>query len=70
MPEEAEPVKLEEYWQKLKALGCGREIGTSRLWAVDLPPFVDLSAVYDLLEAGEADHIWELEEAHVGHAVR
>jgi hypothetical protein len=62
--------QAEEYWQKLRAIGCDREVATSRLWAFDVPPAADVFDVYHVLEAGEAKGIWEFEEAHVGHDVR
>jgi hypothetical protein len=63
------PARLpaEEYWRQLEALGCGREIGTARLWAFDVSPEVDIVKVYDVLENGEAEGVWTFEEVHVGH---
>ena len=61
------PLRAEEYWRQLEALGCGREIGTASLWAFDLAPEVDIFKVCDVLENGEAEGVWIFEEAHVGH---
>jgi hypothetical protein len=61
--------RCEEYWRELEALGCGRETGTSRLWAVDLPPATDIFQVYRILQEAEAEGVWEFEEVHVAHEV-
>jgi len=61
--------RAEAYWQELQALGCDREIATSRLWAFDLAPGVDIHRVYRVLEKAEAEGTWTFEEAHVGHDV-
>ena len=62
-------LRAEEYWRQLEALGCGREIGTDRLWAFDLSPEVDIFKVHDVLESGEAEGVWMFEEVHVGHEI-
>lgn len=69
-------VKLEEgnshedflaRFEALSALGVTFE-GTSRskrhLYAMDVPPEVDVQRVYDVLTRGEEDSFWEFEEAH------
>jgi Domain of unknown function (DUF4265) len=66
---EAQEVRVDEYWRQLEALGCEREIGTRRLWAIDLSPEVDIFKAYDVFEDGEAEGVWEFEEVHVGHEV-
>ena len=52
-------------WDPLQALGCSYEEGP--VLAVDVPPSVDIYAVYDLLQAGEAAGVWDFEEGHCGH---
>lgn len=54
-------------WPALDALGCTYEEGGHpgrRLYAVDIPPAVDVHAAYALLEKGESDGAWAFEEAH------
>jgi hypothetical protein len=45
--------------------GCSYEEGV--VLSVDVPPSVDIYAVYDLLEAGEIAGVWAFEEGHCGH---
>ena len=56
-----------QHWLELEQLGCGREMVSELMWAMDLPPPVDLARVQDVLERGEAAGVWDFEEAHVGH---
>ncbi len=58
--------RFEEYWQPLGAKGCTYE-SSGKLVAVDVPASSDIYSVYSLLEAGEADSVWEFEEGHCGH---
>ena len=62
--------RIETCWQQLQSLGCGRELGTAGLWALDVGPSVNLSSVYRVLERAEAEGVWSFEEGHVGHEVR
>jgi len=57
-------------WIPLKRLGCFYERATRRLVAVDVPPGVDVYAVYAALEKGEKDKLWEFEEAHYARPLR
>jgi hypothetical protein len=59
-----------ELWQPLERLGCTVERATERLLAMDVPPSVDIYAAYDALSLGEAEGVWDFEEAHVGHQLR
>jgi hypothetical protein len=59
----------DEYFSKLRALGCVLECATPRLWGIDLPPATDIYAVHEVLERGEVDSIWSFEEGHVGHPI-
>lgn len=55
------------YWPALAQLGCsyeGSSANPRRLYAIDLPPEVDVAAVYAILEGHEQAGIWEFEEAH------
>lgn len=54
----------------LNSLGCTYEGTGGRLVTIDVPPQADIDKVYDLLEKGEAEKIWEFEEAHHGHLLR
>lgn len=54
-------------WLALGALGCTYEEGGHpgrRLYAVDMPPTVDVHAAYALLEHGESEGAWTFEEGH------
>lgn len=56
-----------KYWPELSALGCsfeGSSVDERRLYAIDLPPEVDVQAAYDVLRANEDAGVWEFEEAH------
>ena len=57
-------------WRPLEELGCIYEEGPGALKAVDVPSSVDIAQVYQLLEAGESDGVWDFEEGHCGHPVR
>jgi hypothetical protein len=59
-----------EYWAPLEALGCTLERATERLFAVDVPPEVDIYRTYDALKKGEAAGVWDFEEAYVGHVLK
>lgn len=53
--------------EPLRSLGCGFERGPSRMVAVDVPPQVDIHAVYSVLERGMGEDRWTFEEGHCGH---
>lgn len=55
---------VQEAWKPIEALGAAYENANDRFFAIDVPPTADLAPIYDLLEKGEADGIWEFEEAH------
>lgn len=55
------------FWPALSQLGCsyeGSSVNARRLYAIDLPPEVDVTAVYAILEKYEQAGVWEFEEAH------
>jgi hypothetical protein len=54
----------------MKAMGCGwesTEFNDGKLYALDIPPEVDLDDVYEILEKGLRDGSWLFEEGYVGH---
>lgn len=55
------------YWEKLGSLGCsyeGSSVNIRRLYAIDMPPDVDIHKAYSVLEEYENLGIWEFEEGH------
>lgn len=67
------PKSFEQYWQPLSALGCTYESAERehmRLFAVDVPPSVDIYKVYALLEEGQRADVWDFEEGHCGHLLK
>jgi hypothetical protein len=56
---------FQKLWPAFEALNCSYEGASSeRLYSIDVPPEADVSKVYSLLEAGEAESKFEFEEAH------
>jgi hypothetical protein len=55
---------VQQAWQPIAAIGATYENANSRFFSVDIPPGSDIEAIYALLERGEAESIWEFEEAH------
>jgi hypothetical protein len=70
LPEQTTEDQFSKDWAPLGKLGCTYERATRRLVAVDVPPHADVYAVYDVLEKGETDRLWEFEEGHCGHPLR
>jgi hypothetical protein len=65
--------EFEKYWNRLRHLGCSYESGNvavGMLYSVDVPDTTDIYDVYRILEEGQRDGIWILEEGRVGHAVK
>lgn len=63
---------FEAAWEPLFLLGCtyeGHSHGKSHLFAVDVPPDADIQKVFHLMQAAEAEGVWEFEEGHCGHQV-
>lgn len=55
------------YWPKLKDLGCtyeGSSVNVKRLYAIDMPPGVDVERAYRVMEEYEGQNVWEFEEGH------
>lgn len=51
-------------FQKLECTFEGSAANPSRIYSIDVPPQADVYAVYALLEAGEADGVWNFEEVN------
>jgi hypothetical protein len=57
----------------VKVLGCDWEKTNFRggeLYALDIPPEVDIYEVYNILEKGQTEGSWLFEEGYVGHPLR
>jgi hypothetical protein len=62
--------KASNLFKKLNAMGCDREradFSSGDLFALDIPPEVDIDDVYEILEEGLRDGCWDFEEGFVGH---
>ena len=70
LPEQTTEEQFSKDWVSLGKLGCTYERATRRLVGIDVPPHADVYAVYDVLERGEKDRLWEFEEGHCGHRLR
>ena len=59
-------------WDRLQRLGCVYESSKDPedVFAIDVPPHVDVYAVFDVLDQGEKDGIWHLDEGNFEHAAR
>ena len=68
--DEVDEEKWKLYWEPLETIGCTYERATNRLFAVDVPPKVDIYHVYELLDLGEKAGVWGFEEAHCAHELR
>jgi hypothetical protein len=60
-----------EALRPLGQLGCiwerSKEDNGGELFALDVPPEVDIQLVYRILEQGQHDGLWRFEYGHVGH---
>jgi Domain of unknown function (DUF4265) len=57
----------------LGQLGCIWErakVNGGELFALDIPPEVDIYHVYRVLEEGQKHGLWRFEEGHVGHVLK
>lgn len=63
--------RFNKYWDLIEALDCTFERFNERLplYSIDIPPATDIHKVYELLNKGEADGIWEYEEANIEHEI-
>ena len=64
-----EDSSIQERFRSLVIMGCGYEQLTPRFIALDVPPEVDIFALYERLEAGMDAGAWTFEEGHCGHPV-
>jgi hypothetical protein len=65
----ATEAQFSERWKALAAHGCTYEsFADLRLYAVDVPSVEAVKAVYQLLQAGEREGIWDFEEGHFAGA--
>jgi hypothetical protein len=56
---------------RFNELGCYWESTSFRggkLFALDIPPHVNVYDIYEMLESGEKDGLWLFEEGYVGHS--
>lgn len=65
-----EGTAFRDRWAPLQKLGCSFEGHGKSFLAIDVPMFVDIHQVYDLLQLGEDTGVWEFEEGHCGHPVK
>lgn len=56
-------------WVLLEHLGCSYEssMNPEDVFAIDVPPEVDVHIVFRILEKGEADGVWHLDEGNFEH---
>ncbi len=57
----------------LRVMGCDWEKATLRggaLYALDVPPAVNIHEVYEILEKGVKEEFWFAEEGYVGHPLK
>lgn len=66
---DAGDVSIQERFRTLVVMGCGYEQLTPRFIALDVPPTIDIFAVYDRLESGLEHGAWTFEEGHCGHPI-
>jgi hypothetical protein len=69
MLRDADDVAIQDRLRSVVVMGCGYEQLTPKFVAVDVPPEVDIFAVYELLEDGLDHGAWTFEEGHCGHPV-
>jgi hypothetical protein len=58
---------FERKWLELEQHGCSYEQATASLRAVDVPPRANIRQVYEVLEAGLREGLWDFEEVFCGH---
>jgi hypothetical protein len=70
---ENESFKASRMLDMVKAIGCDREMAEFRggkLYALDIPPEVDIHEVYEILDKGQREGSWLFQEGYVGHTPR
>ncbi len=67
---EKQNIKASSLLDTIKAMGCDwewTEFNGGKLYALDIPPEVDIDDVYEILEKGLREGSWLFEEGYVGH---
>ena len=67
---EKQNIKASSLLDTIKAMGCDWEwtkFNGGKLYALDIPPEVDIDDVYEILEKGLREGSWLFEEGYVGH---
>lgn len=59
------PTFIKEQLQPFVDIGCGYEGNGKRLYAIDVPPQVDVAKVIEILKDGENIGKWEYEEGYI-----
>jgi hypothetical protein len=70
---EKQSIAVSKMLDIIKAMGCDWERTKFRggeLYALDIPPEVDIYNVYQILEAGQREGSWLFEEGYVGDPLR
>lgn len=64
-------VKFQNFWKPLEKLGCSYEEGDLgvKIYAINVPKSTNIHMVYELLENGEQNKIWDFEEGHCSHFI-
>ena len=59
--------EFQKYWFPLEELGCNYEyskFGKVNLYAIKVPPSAKIDDVYELLDIGVRDGVWEFDEGY------
>jgi hypothetical protein len=59
-----EEARCEAFLRELEYIGCGFERGHGMLFAIDIPPGVDVGKIYALLEEREKDGLLSFDEGY------
>jgi hypothetical protein len=63
-------IKASNMLDTIRGMGCDWETAEfhgGELYALDIPPEVDIYKVYEILEQGQREGSWLFEEGYVGH---
>lgn len=56
-------------WKEIEKLGVSYEsTKPENIFAIDIPPSADVSAIYKILEEGELKGIWQFDEGNYEHS--
>lgn len=67
LPAEVTHEQFLKLWQPFAKKGCSFEGSSAEQWplyAIDIPPGVDVQAIYQQFTEGENQGLWEFEEGH------